>query len=582
MSDGNSGALGRADKKEMIINGIHLAELLSSCIDACRRGCEVIRNVKNKSLNTSTVASDNAPPSSNEAIFGAVDGSVAAGSEISTGAKCPTKSGTLDVKYKIADDPRSALTEADESSQKVIESILREAWASEIEKGVLKIVGEEDESDGSRGSSDDGNDEKLKDCTDEKGRPPACGVDADVAGGGYAIFDKYKSPRPDVEPIQKDMFSNSLGSESVNASGGNDSATGTTRKEPLDMVNKPVIIFIDPMDGTREFVENRVRNVQCLIGITYGGLPLGGAVGMPLVHRDKIEVAYGLVEHRVGSNDKVLKGQGHGRGVNSLLSGVKYFDAVNSMTITGLNNGGDSAIDGLDAINHETSDSSSALDDSETLVVLSGDSKKPILKVAMENLETRVLCGLDSDRNESTEAGCHDKDDNVDNTPSTRMRKYPPYRKIVAGGCGNKILYVGRRSQAQRRERCEATGVNLSSSPSEKSLSQQSIVGAISVAPAGSSSWDTASPTAVLLALDPLARVTDLIGRPLIYDGVRLTNEAGVVVSSGDVAVRVHEDLTGRLSKDESFLSMIGLDLNLDRIEKAPPTAANTLPQPLP
>ncbi len=559
----------------MIINGIHLAELLSSCIDACRRGCEVIRNVKNKSLNMSSLASTSESPASN--IVGGTDVTGAAGSENSTGANCPTKSGTLDVKYKVANDPRSALTEADESSQKVIESILREAWSSEIEKGFLKIVGEEDENDESNQSSVSGSDDKLKDSSDEKESVPAREGDANLAEAGYATFDKYNSPRPDVEPIQKNMF----GPGSTTLSGRSDSATETNRKETMDMAKKPVIIFIDPMDGTREFVENRVRNVQCLIGITFGGLPLGGAVGMPLVHRDKIEVAYGLVDHKLGCNDKDFKGRGHRRGVISLLSGVKYFDASNFMTNAGIDYGGDGAVDGLDAINQVASDNSSALDDSETLVVLSGDSKKPILRVAMENLETRVLCGLESDRNDNTEPGSHDKIDRNDNTTSTRRRKYPPYRKIVAGGCGNKILYVGRRSQSQRRKRRQATDVNLSFSPSEESPSQQVIVGAISIAPAGSSSWDTASPTAVLLALDPFARVTDLIGRPLIYDGVRLTNEAGVVVSSGDVAVRVHEDLTGRLSQDETFLSMIGLDLDSVKIDKAPSTSVNTSLQQL-
>eukprot|EP00979_Chaetoceros_neogracilis_P007179 scaffold1506_cov220-Chaetoceros_neogracile.AAC.9 len=41
-----------------------------------------------------------------------------------------------------------------------------------------------------------------------------------------------------------------------------------------------------PLDGTREFVEGRLGNVQCLIGITYKGKPIGGVIGLPFVSLD--------------------------------------------------------------------------------------------------------------------------------------------------------------------------------------------------------------------------------------------------------------------------------------------------------
>ena len=40
------------------------------------------------------------------------------------------------------------------------------------------------------------------------------------------------------------------------------------------------------MDGTREFVEGRLGNVQCLIGITHKGKPIGGVIGLPFVSFD--------------------------------------------------------------------------------------------------------------------------------------------------------------------------------------------------------------------------------------------------------------------------------------------------------
>lgn len=42
-----------------------------------------------------------------------------------------------------------------------------------------------------------------------------------------------------------------------------------------------IVVFIDPLDGTHEFVEGRVKHVQTLIGIAINGYPLAGVVGLP-------------------------------------------------------------------------------------------------------------------------------------------------------------------------------------------------------------------------------------------------------------------------------------------------------------
>ncbi|CAB9527927.1 3'(2'),5'-bisphosphate nucleotidase 1 [Seminavis robusta] len=42
-----------------------------------------------------------------------------------------------------------------------------------------------------------------------------------------------------------------------------------------------VTLFVDPLDGTREFVEGRVQNVACLIGVARHGKSIMGAVGLP-------------------------------------------------------------------------------------------------------------------------------------------------------------------------------------------------------------------------------------------------------------------------------------------------------------
>ena len=42
-----------------------------------------------------------------------------------------------------------------------------------------------------------------------------------------------------------------------------------------------VCVFVDPVDGTREFVEGRLENCQCLIGISVNGRAVAGAIGLP-------------------------------------------------------------------------------------------------------------------------------------------------------------------------------------------------------------------------------------------------------------------------------------------------------------
>lgn len=421
----------------MTINDISITELLSTCIDACRRGCEVIRNVRHKLVQSSNVVG------SDSQFF------------------CCSA-----VKYKISNDPRSALTEADEASQKVITECLNDCWGKEIRGGLIKIVGEEDE-----GADDFVDSVSLHDM--------------------MAHFDKYNSPSIDQEPIQRDLLSQSDNTHLLDSI-----------RESSNEKNE-LIIFIDPMDGTREFVENRIENVQCLIGITLNGKPIAGAVGMPMIHENKIEIAYGI---DLPSDNE----QSTSSSSMSKFSGVKYFNALNplvkrsSVTDTGMG----------DYIEGE--------DDIKKLVILSGDSKKPALAMAMKCLKRDVLGSLG---------------DSV-----------PPTRKIIAGGCGNKMLFVQRRFEALSERIRHQEAKDLSST-----------IGSISLAPPGSSSWDTAGPTALLLAADPNAIVTDLVGRPLVYDGVNLSNDCGVVVSAGHMATRIHREMCEKLRSDEVFCKALGV-----------------------
>lgn len=348
-----------------------------------------------------------------------------------------------------------------------------------MEGGLIRIVGEEDE------------DQYSTDLEGEKSFDTAFSEDI------MSHFDNYNSPRPDVEPIQRDMFKRTEGS----------------RKE-LRTKRDEIIIFIDPMDGTREFVEGRIQNVQCLIGVTLNGMPVAGAVGMPMVHENHIEIAYGLISQ--------YKNEDQSSVAVPLLSGVKLFEAQNPLDVYHLK--------------QNLSDGNSVEEEDNTLMVFSGDSKKKALKFAMGCLENCVLGRIEPGNIEAV---------------SNEDHLHPPMRKIVAGGCGHKILSVQRRFQSL----CERHN-NKDSSAS----SLPPIVGAISIAPPGSSSWDTAAPTAVLLAADPAAYVTDLFGHQLIYDGIHLLNDCGLVVSSGCVASRVHVRLCKELCKNPEFCDVIGVE----------------------
>jgi 3'-phosphoadenosine 5'-phosphosulfate (PAPS) 3'-phosphatase len=68
---------------------------------------------------------------------------------------------------------------------------------------------------------------------------------------------------------------------------------------PLDEIS----LFVDPLDGTREFVEGRLQNVACLIGIARNDRPIAGVIGLPFPDgsQDKpVRVLYAIAD-RPGS-----------------------------------------------------------------------------------------------------------------------------------------------------------------------------------------------------------------------------------------------------------------------------------------
>ena len=139
--------------------------------------------------------------------------------------------GISSVKSKIEGDARSALTEADVKAQAVVIGSLRKTYGVR-----LNVVGEEDGNEDATPTEREmceslRNDERFGECVKEAVRK-AC------EDGGF---------RAGEDAVSMD----------------------------------DVCVFVDPVDGTREFVEGRLENCQCLIGISVNGRAVAGAIGLP-------------------------------------------------------------------------------------------------------------------------------------------------------------------------------------------------------------------------------------------------------------------------------------------------------------
>eukprot|EP00802_Teleaulax_amphioxeia_P010643 Tamp_10671.p2 GENE.Tamp_10671~~Tamp_10671.p2 ORF type:complete len:448 (+),score=90.14 Tamp_10671:97-1440(+) len=123
---------------------------------------------------------------------------------------------------KDASDSRSYLTEADTAAQKVIMQTLRGAFPA------VTIIGEEDEEE-----------------ADTTEAPAAPGLSATAA----RVASEFEG------------------------------APASLRAVPAG----DVCVFVDPVDGTKEFVEGRLGAVQTLIGVSVQGNAVAGAVGIPFM-----------------------------------------------------------------------------------------------------------------------------------------------------------------------------------------------------------------------------------------------------------------------------------------------------------
>jgi 3'-phosphoadenosine 5'-phosphosulfate (PAPS) 3'-phosphatase len=167
---------------------------------------------------TAALSSSSELVSVGELLSTCVDAALKGCGEIRAVQERRSASGSLASTRKVEDDPRSALTEADTAAQIAIVDALRAAWPG------LRIVGEEEEHD------EDGT--------------------------------NFMNAGADASPLRRDLC---------------DAPDASEWKEPMDAL----VVFVDPVDGTREFVEGRLSAVQCLIGVACRGRAVAGAVGLP-------------------------------------------------------------------------------------------------------------------------------------------------------------------------------------------------------------------------------------------------------------------------------------------------------------
>ena len=80
-------------------------------------------------------------------------------------------------------------------------------------------------------------------------------------------------------------------------------------EELASLVLSDITVFIDPVDGTREFVEGRLQAVTCLVGVSYRGRAVAGIMGLPFHPSGQVQVVLGVVGSPSGLVGVPISGQ---------------------------------------------------------------------------------------------------------------------------------------------------------------------------------------------------------------------------------------------------------------------------------
>jgi len=374
--------------------------------------------------------------------------------------------------FKDENDARSALTEADVNAQSVIIGALRKSYGER-----LNIVGEED-------------------------------------------GDANAKPREDEERLREDCFEFAKMEE----------------VEDVEVRVGDCVVFVDPVDGTREFIEERYQNCQCLIGIAHKGRAVVGVVGIPFpkgkITKDcdveALAVVYGMCyekEEEGGTVVRVLETCNETLLGNAAATATTIALAETTKT-TKTPTTNQQQQQKKQRVSSETTTTSSPY------ILTTGDSKSKALRAAVELVEECI------------------REDIAYPTPPDRL---------ITGGAGNKILRV-------------ATGISPSSSsqqtptttPNGPSKQTKNSPPDCALMHMGTCAWDTAAPEAVLRASG--GTVTDLFGSRLVYDcsnkNEAYVNARGVLASSKrTVESGLHDVFCQKMRESQTMLTLFGIDM---------------------
>lgn len=112
----------------------------------------------------------------------------------------------------------------------------------------------------------------------ELGNPRSAVTEADVASQA-AIVGALRSAWPDLRIVGEEDDAADL------SFSGASPRRRYAVSDDTSVAIEELTVYVDPLDGTREFVEGRLKNVQCLVGISRGGRALAGVVGLPFEDR---------------------------------------------------------------------------------------------------------------------------------------------------------------------------------------------------------------------------------------------------------------------------------------------------------
>ena len=174
------------------------------------------------------------------------------------------KKSSADASAAVAADPQ---TQADRRAERLIVSAIRRKFGS-----IVRVVGEES-SEGALVAKGETNADGTVDAVDAD--VPEASLDAAARGGHGSVsaWEILLPPGLEVGPARAAQLREKYPDEPHAACAESD-----------------VVVWVDPLDGTREFVEGPEHwsGVTVLVGVSVGGIPVAGVIHQPFVGADGV------------------------------------------------------------------------------------------------------------------------------------------------------------------------------------------------------------------------------------------------------------------------------------------------------